>query len=92
MPFCEQCSDELKRDELYQEVGTKKILCASCAAGKTLVRLPPKEDRILGRTYDYSVAFTRENGLEARGRVGGMKLTFQVDNEEIARVFGPQRR
>jgi len=91
MPYCEECNYDFRPEELFEDVETKSILCGPCSEDKTLVKLPPKENTLLGRTFDYEVSLTKK-GLSARGRVGGMKASIQIDNDELAKAFGPLGR
>jgi hypothetical protein len=87
MPRCEVCDEEQKPEKLFRDLDTDVLCCEGCADGRRIVSVPRK-DLIFGRTYDYSVSYTREKGLEAKGRLGGAKITLEVDQNEFSRVFG----
>ena len=93
MPRCEneQCGkDELSPDELYEDVNTKELFCEECAEGKQIVKLPAKQDLVLGREFDYDVSYTKKQGFKASARLGGAKLSFEVNPDELNRTFGPE--
>jgi hypothetical protein len=88
MPHCEECSVPVKKEELAQEAITNKLLCPGCSDGRAVIM---DRTTILGREFDYEISYTRKNGFKAQAKLGGAKLTFEVDQEELTNIFGPSR-
>ena len=93
MPRCEneQCGrEELSPDELHEDLETGGLFCGDCAEDKKIVKVPNRQDLVLGREFDYDVSYTRKDGLKAGVRLGGAKLSLEVDAGELNRTFGPE--
>jgi len=93
MPHCEnsECArDELPPEEIVENVENGKLICEKCAETVDVVAIPTRhEELVLGRELDYEVSYTKKAGLRAGIRLGGAKLSFEVEQEELNRTFGP---
>lgn len=94
MPRCEirGCdTDVIPPEELYKH-STGTLMCRDCFNNDTPEYLSEPEDRlILGREFDYSINYTKKDGLRAGVRLGGATLSFEVSPSELDRTFGPAR-
>lgn len=87
-----ECANtNLKPEELFEEHETGNLFCDDCSVGKTMIMKTNGEEKglILGRKFDYSASYTREDGLKARARLGGATVSLHVDQSEISRILGP---
>ena len=96
MPHCEkqECpKNELSPDEIVQNVKTGEIICEECSEDVDVVAVPVKtrEDLVFGREYDYNLSYTKREGFRAGIRLGGARLSLEVDQSEFDRVFGPSK-
>ena len=91
MPHCEneECTVEVKPEELYEDGSTRKLLCERCANKVPLVKMP-NGTKILGREFDYGIAYTSEDGLKAHARLGGAKISLHVEQSEFNKLFGTE--
>jgi hypothetical protein len=96
MPHCENknCNKQLTSDEVQEKEG--KLLCEPCANPVTpLKALPgskvdPRGGQVMGRDFDYGLSYTRKHGIQGHVSLGGAKLSLEVSQEEITRIFGPE--
>lgn len=91
MPHCEnnECEVEVKPEELHEDVKNGSLLCESCASKVPLVAVP-HGTKLFGRTLEYGVAYTSDDGLKAHARLGGAKINLHVEQSEFNRLFGTE--
>jgi len=91
MPHCENegCTSEVKPDELYENGETGSLLCEGCANKVPLVKIP-HNTKLFGREFEYGVAYTSEEGLRVHARLGGARLSLNVEQSEFNKIFGTE--
>lgn len=91
MPHCENgnCGAEVKPEELFEDGESGGLLCETCASKVPLVAVP-HETKLLGRTFEYGVAYTSDGGLKAHARLGGARINLHVEQGEINKLFGTE--
>lgn len=95
MPHCENenCNKQLASHEVKEKDG--KLLCDPCANPVTPLKALPgaKKDprgHVMGRDFDYGLSYTRKDGIQGHVSLGGAKISVEVSQEEITRIFGPE--
>lgn len=91
MPHCEneECAVEVKPEELYEDGETGSLICKKCASRVPLVKMP-HNTKLLGREFDYGIAYTSEDGLKAHARLGGARISLHVEQSEFNKIFGTE--
>ena len=91
MPRCENdmCGrTDVEPDNLRNVNG--QIVCEICAP-KIVGICSAQKDLVWGRQFDYELSYTKVHGLRAGASIGGAKISFEVSQEELGSLFGPER-
>jgi len=91
MPYCENqiCQKQVKPNELIEDDDI--LVCIECHNRPELHPVvDPGKNKVLGREFDYGVSYNRRDGFKAHARLGGARLSFEVDQDELRRTFGPE--
>jgi hypothetical protein len=90
MPHCENnCGNEVGPGELYEDRQEGTLICEECAGKVPLVAVP-HGTKLLGRTLEYGVSYTSDDGLKAHARLGGARLALTVEPGELNKLFGTE--
>lgn len=90
MPHCENtaCDKQNLAPDEVQKTPDGKLVCEECA--KVTPLHPEHDGRILNREFDYAVGYTKKNGFQVHAKLGGAKISLEISQEEIIRIFGPE--
>ena len=87
----EECTKtDLKPEQLFQEHGTGNLFCEECSVGKIMKTNGEENGLVLGRRLDYGASYTRKDGFRAHARLGGAKVSLEIDQAEFFKVLGPE--